>query len=402
MGCGVYLLIFSLLLFNRVILHPQDIYVGDAGEYHLGAVNLVQHGMYSVDGVTPHVEREMGMSFFLAATYFFFGINNPLATLFVQGILYLCSVCFFVTALKNHTSQRIANMTLLFLILVPSIFHAELTLYREGLTLSLFLFFVTTFLYFMRGPSWRTAVLAGLFLGFILFTYIPFLFLPLFLVVLFWFLSLPKKYLLAVLGIPLVILFLWGTRNYLHDGRFRLTDSRREFTMWYARAEQAQHVRGLEPYRCLWAEYISRDWSNRSPACSTTGLLHVMWPHGLRGDEDKIAYDSKQKLVRYFPNYLWYSISEVLELHLPFVNGWGRNYNILEALCTVIVLVGCVLALRSPWQRHYALFLLLILYSTAVFSLTDATPRYHMPTIFCYLFFAAVGYDNFMRRLSNS
>lgn len=402
-GCGIYIVIFTLLLLYRVTLHPQDIYVGDAGTYHLGAVNIVTHGMYSLDGVTPYSEREMGMSFFLAAIYFFVGTENPLATLFIQGLVYLCSVCFFVTELKRHTTKRIAHSAFFFLLLAPPIFHAELTFYRDGLTLSLLLFFATAFLSFMRRPSWGAASLSGLFLGFIIFTYLPFLFLPFFLIILFWLLALPRKYLLAVLGIPFLIVFFWGMRNFSHDGHFRLTNSHRTTVMWYARAEQAEQVQGLEPYRCLFAEYISRDWSGRSPACSTTSLYHVMWPDGRpRADEGQIASESQRKILRHFPQYLWYSVSEVLEYHLPFVNGWGRNYNILASLYSVFVFVGCALALRSRFAAHYAFFLLLILYSTAVFSLTDATPRYQIPTIFCYIFFAAVGYDTLMKRLKSS
>lgn len=398
-GCVVYLLIFSFLLWNRVALHRQDIYTGDADAYHRGAVNLTQYGMYSLNGVTPYIEREMGMSFFLAATYFFAGTNNPLVTLSLQGLLYLCSACFFVTALKKHTTARISHLTFFFLILAPSIFHAELTFYREGLTLSLFLLFATAFLHFLDRASWRAASLTGLFLGLIIFTYIPFLFLPLFLLGFFWLFSLPKKYLTVVLGIPFVILCAWGTRNYLLDGRFRLTDTYRTAVMLYARAEQAEQVHGLEPYRCLYAEYISRDWSNRSPACSTTRLSHVLWPKGPRGDEMQIAAESKKKILRYFPYYVWYSVSEVVELHLPFVNGWGRSYNILAMFYQVMLFVGCAMALRVSSGKHSAFLLMLILYSTALFSLTDATPRYHLPTLFCYITFAAVGYDALLKRL---
>ncbi len=389
------------LLPSRLSFPPSDTFSHDPGEYNAGAIHLVTEGMYSLDGISPSFEREPGYSAFLSLVYRIFGLENRLAIFLMQGALYLLAILLFTSELRRHvSSERIASLTLMLLVLLPSVYHTVFSAYRENFALILVLLFATSFLRFQRSPTFPKAMLSGIILGALLLTYIPFLFFPLFLMPLLWVLPLPKPYLLTIILVPFLFVLLWAGRNFSEGNGFRIAAPMRTAIMLHVRGEQAEHIRGFEPFRCLWSEYISRNWDGRSKQCSFNGVMHALGDRVKTESPASISSEGKAKILRFFPYYLWFSVFEVLELHLPYVNGWGFVYNALAALSMVILYVGCLFALPAFFKREYAIFLLLILYCTVIFSLTDATPRYLLPIIFCYAVFSAVGYDWVFRKLS--
>ena len=381
---------------SRLSVPAADTFSHDPGDYNSAAVHLVTDGMYSTDGTHPFFEREPGYSVFLAAVYRIFGLENRLGIFLIQGILTLLAILLFTSELRRHVvRERIASTVLILFALLPSVYHTVFSAYRENFALILVLFFAASFLRLQRRPSFSAAVLSGVLLGSLLLTYIPFLFFPIFLIPLAWVLPIPKRHLFAVILIPYVFILLWSGRNFLQGGGFRIAAPERTAIMIYVRGEQAEHIRGLEPFRCLWAEYVSRNWEGRSAQCSFNGVMHGLVDSGRLGMEapETIAAGGKAKILQFFPYYLWFSVFEVLEFHLPYVNGWGFTYNALAALSMVVLYLGCLFALPAVLKREYVIFFLLIAYSTIIFSLTDATPRYLLPIIFCYAVIAAVGYD---------
>lgn len=387
---------------GRLSVPPSDTFSHDPGDYTSAAVHLVKESMYSTDGTHPFFEREPGYSVFLAAVYRIFGLENRLGIFLMQGILTLLAILLFTSELRRHVvGERIASTVLIFFVLLPSVYHTVFSAYRENFALILVLFFAASFLRLQRSPSVSAATLSGVLLGALLLTYIPFLFFPIFLIPLAWVLPIPKRHLLAVILIPYVFIVLWSGRNFLQEGGFRIAAPERTAIMIYVRGEQAEHIRGLEPFRCLFAEYISRNWEGRSAQCSFNGVMHGLVDSGRMSTETPamIAAGGKAKILQFFPYYLWFSMFEVIEFHLPYVNGWGFVYNALAALSMVMLYVGCLLALPSLRRREYAIFLLLIVYCTVIFSFTDATPRYLLPIIFCYAVIGAVGYDWIIDRI---
>jgi hypothetical protein len=394
----LFVCIFGALIPTR-LADTEIAFSGDSHEYHLGAVNLVQNGMYSVDGETPTIEREPGQSFFLAAAYLIFGIGNTDAIFIIQGILYFVSVLIFAFSLKRITSVNTSRITALILLAFPPAYHAVFSLYRESITLSMFLLFTALFLSFQKSQTWAKAIGLGCLLGVIILTYLPFLYVSIFLIPALLLLKIPKRYASAVVLMPFIFVMFWSARNYYHEGKFQPVGSFRTTAMWYARAEQAEHVQGLDPIKCLTAEYITRDWSGLPDACSTNSLINTRWPGRIEtGMEDQIAWESQMKIIQYLPHYLWFSVIEIVELHIPFVNGWGRGYNIASAFGTLILYIGIVLSLGSIWKKKYAIFGVLVLYTNLVFMLTDTTPRYLLPVIFCYAVLSAIGYSKLLKR----
>ncbi len=395
----LYAVIWSALLPLRMSLPPEETFTHDASEYHLGGVHLAEIGFYSLDGSTPFFEREPGMSFFLSIVYRFFGTGSRMAIFAMQGLLYLGASLFFCHAFARRTSPRVALFCLGLLLTLPSVFHTIFSAYRENFTLSLLLLFVATLFHLERCPTWPFTLLAGALLGLVILTYIPFLLFPILLLLAWRFLRIPKRFLVTMALLAYVIVFLWGVRNASYTGQMQLTAGERTTWMWYVRGQQAEHLRGLEPLRCLWSEYISRDWTGRSAYCSYNGVLHRYLEEGNTfADTATITREGQMRIMRYAPFYLWFSLFEILELHLPFVNGWGFTYNLLAAVSSMILYLGCALSLSRRMLSVCTPLLLILAYSTAIFILTDATPRYLMPVIFCYAALAALGYDALLKR----
>ena len=150
---------------------------------------------------------------------------------------------------------------------------------------------------------------------------------------------------------------------------------------------------------------VFTDWTGRSPQCSFNGLMHQRWPNGVPRDVDHsaVTQESQAKIKANLPSYLWFSAVDTIELHLPYLGGgWSRAYNIYASLTMLMLYIGFVFGLTSVLRREYVLWFLLLGYNTAVFILTDATPRYLMPVIFCYALFAGIGYDWLIKKITRT
>lgn len=398
MGVVFYALFWAITFSGWYGLPFSATFTDDAGGYSLGALHLAQSGFYSIDGVNPFDEREPGYSFFLAPFYAAFGMNAYVVFI-VQGILYIAAVCVFVWQLGKTMNRKVVAATFLLLATLVPVFHSIFSAYREWFTLILFLSFATLFLSFQRCQNWAKAAGLGLLLGWIILTYFSFLFLPIFLIALWPLQRLKWKFLPVILIIPALLIFGWAARNRVQVGKWEIVNASRTTVMWYVRGEQAEQVRGLEPLRCLWSEYVSRNWTGRSSACSFNGLMHAKWATPPQESDSDIARAGQRKILRNFPHYLWFSAVDIIELHLPFVGGgWSFAYNLLASISMFIVYVGCALGLTKIWRREYGLLILLPLYNMLVFILTDATPRYLIPVIFCYAVVAGTGYGTLRHR----
>jgi hypothetical protein len=132
--------------------------------------------------------------------------------------------------------------------------------------------------------------------------------------------------------------------------------------------------------------------------------MHTQWPTARPLDEHDLAKGviGKQEILAHPIAYLWFSVFEVLELHLPYVDGWGHLYNVLATIGSALLYIGVLAGIPTLWRdRRLWIFPVIMLYTTLVFMLTDATPRYLMPVIFCYSVLSAIGYDRLLSRLSS-
>ncbi|OGJ63424.1 hypothetical protein A3A67_01260 [Candidatus Peribacteria bacterium RIFCSPLOWO2_01_FULL_51_18] len=401
-GLAAFLLAAAFIIPGALQLARDQVFGSDAVALSKSAINLLQQGFLSPDNLSPLIEREPGMSVFLAIIYLFFGVENPLGLFLTQGVLFFIASFVFSNELAKETSSRAGGICFLLLLTSGSALHSVYSAYRECLALSILLFFAGLYFSERRKPALWKATLMGFLLAALILTYYSFvLFAPLIIFIKF----IEKRRILpAVLTILICYTAVAGyaLRNFYYDGYFRVIGETRANAMWYVRGEQAENIRGFEPFHCLWSEYISRDWTGRSPQCSFNSVKNSYWINGytLPAFMDEAATDGRQKILKHFGWYLWFSIFEVLELHIPFVGGGISHYfNIYIAVTGALMYLGMIFGLRSMFDRRFVFLALIILYNVGVFALTDATPRYLVPVLFGYAVFAAIGYDALLSRL---
>jgi hypothetical protein len=262
---------------------------------------------------------------------------------------------------------------------------------------------MTAVLRLVRTQSFQSAACAGIALGALTLTYTTFLLLPVVFFPLVLLVRTPWKYLIILFLAFAAVMSPWAIRNTMQTGSMCLTGCNRAALQWYVRGVQTRDLHGFEPLRCLYSEYISRNWDGRSDACSFNAVMHRKWPDGFKATpEDALAIaDGRSLIFSHLPNYLWLTAVEVLELHLPYVNGWGFTYNLLSAIGMILVYAGIPWMFPLFLRRSPSLWILacIVVYHTGVFALTDATPRYLLPVIFCYTALSGVGYHRLLSRL---
>ncbi|MEQ1849567.1 MAG: glycosyltransferase family 39 protein [Candidatus Peribacteraceae bacterium] len=379
----------------------QYFFTNDAFHYSQGAINLLTQGLYSIDGIHAFLEREPGMSFFLAVTYGLFGIENIFALLLVQIVALYIAAALLAKELYRWYGQTIAAVSFALILTSGSIAHALFTANREALTTILTMLIVTLFLRAVRTRRLMHWLILAIPLAYAVLTYFPILLLPFGIAVLF---SVRPGYRVGVMITLFVmsgLVSLWALRNATIDGNFRVIANQRTAVMWYVRGEQAERVHGLEPLRCLYAEYVTRNWNGRSDACSFNGLMHRKWPDGFDYslDMSDIAKSGQAKIMQNISSYLNFSLFEIVELHIPFVGGgMSRLFNVYAALTHLLLFIGCAIGLCTLRREYRWLWLMPIAYNIAVYILTDATPRYLVPFLPLYAVLAAFGYDVLLRR----
>ena len=401
----LFLILSGALLLGKSGIGSDVHFIGDGTAYNWSAQNLLKIGVYSEDGIRPSSDREPGYSAFIALTYFLAGTDASAIPLFIaQVLVILVSTLFFSVMLSRFFPKRESQCTYMLILTLPVIYHAAFATVREGFTFALFLSMCAVLLSFLSVPlgtrsdtslaeteQWKKAIVLGMLFSALILTYFTFFFLPLVLVPLLYASKVRWKHILLFLVTTYAVTSLWGVRNFKHFEHFHFIDERRQHVVWYVRSVQAEHIRGIEPLRCLWSEYISRDWTGRSHVCSFNGAANTQG-RVFTDDDIRASYE---RLKQYFPHYLWFSLFEILELHLPYVNGWGTYYNVLVSLSTMLIYFGCFFAMLFSRRDHayvQMIFLLILLYHTGVFILTDATPRYLVPVLGLYAFFAARGF----------
>jgi hypothetical protein len=398
---GAFWAIWAVLLPTRLSLPPSVTFADDAGSYTSAAIHIAREGFYSLDGKEPYMDREVGYSlYFLGPLYFLFGEENRFVIFLFQAAMYMASVLFFLRELRRVSSERVVAIAALFFFLFPAVFHMVFAVNREIVTMSFFLIFAASFLSVRRtGNPWM-GVVSGLALGAGITTYIIYMFFPLVVLAVAWIDSLKPRQWVPVVLLPLLFVGLWGLRNTLW-GDSRIVLSQRSALTWAMRAEATTVLHGMEPLSCLWIDYVTRTYPNDDMRTRCWPMKIVSTRDGVPADGPQMrAMESaaKRKIVAHLPQYLWQSLFEAIEYHLPFVNGWGFWYNAAEAAATALLTIGCLLfgyfAVRyRRWNRAPLVVLLFLLYGVALFSLTNGVPRFRMPALFTYITVASIGYD---------
>lgn len=399
-GTVSYLVLLCIVI--PTISHlPLPLFVSDDAAYSGAAIHLLRDGFLSLDGIHAYMDREPGQSVLLAVAYALFGVENPYGVFVVHAALLYATAFLFCRSLSKKTSQRVGGIAFFLLLISGSVLHTIFTAYRECLTLSLFLLFASVYFSLEERMCTKKIIALSLLISGIILTFYTFFYLPLFIAILWFFEKRPRRYIVLFLLTTYVCIGCWSFRNYVSLGHFRVIDDRRPNIVLFVRGEQAMNIHGLEPARCLWAEYVSRDYSVVSPSCNFNAVMHRQWPHGFVSGAEYSADGllGKQRIFSHPYSYLWFSIFEIVELHLPYVGGgFSTAFNAYTLLTQLLLFAGCISAFPYFFSLRFRFIVLLMVYNTAIFSLTDAIPRYLLPVIFAYATFSALGYDRLLQR----
>lgn len=398
----VCFLAISLLLFPRELQKPVELtFHDDAGAYHRIASSLTTEGIYADHGVLTS-EREPGYPFFLSLVYRMFGIGNRMAIFAMQILLCAVALFFFLREWKEHSSESIVLMTGLFMALMPALYAITFAVYRESVALSLALFVVMSLLRVQRTRAWRDVLLASLTIGALILTYFPFILLPLFLLPALFFFRIPSKYIAAFLLCAYVLPVGWTIRNVAHGDAVEcaVPGCVRSSYAWVFRARQIRDLGMWDPAECLYIKYVTLTFDTMKPACMLGFVAREQWAIGVSNNE--VRRDGREAMhvvMRHPFKHLWVSVFTFMEYHIPYLNGWGKMYNLLEASMTALLYLGIGLFIirRRAWQRVHILLLLCMLSSALPFSLLDVVPRYRTPLLFCYAALSAAGYASLRR-----
>lgn len=382
------------LLPGRLAEPPTQTFNDDAGEYHRCAANMLRTGMYSSDGIDPSNEREPGYSIFLASVYALTGVGNRAAIFVTQSLLFAVCALLLCDELRRRYSARAAAIALGFLLLSPAIFHLNLFAYRESVAGALFLLSLAFLLRWRRTSSPSFAIATGGVMGVLCLTYLPLLPVVLLLAGLQIFTRRWTHWLMICL-LALAPLGGWAARNLAHPATANcaLAGCDRSALAWYVRARQVTDLALLDPPRCLWAQYITRNLDGLPKACTFRVAQDIPKDAAPRDISSQAIATIRGNL----PMHLWTSAFNVGEFHLPYVNGWGMLYNLAEAAATLALYLGILLGLPALRLRKHWIFLFSILATTALFALIDVEPRYRMPILGAYAALAGIGYDKVMK-----
>lgn len=390
---GTYAIWFTLTYKQELI------FADDAGHYNLLAVNMLESFSYSLDGSTPFFAREPGYSVFLAGVYSIFGLQNWFAVLIIQIALFILAVLFFAKELTHWVPSKTSTLFVWLLLLHPALWTAHTVILRESLSASLLLFLFAFLLQLLRTPRWQISAISGLILGILVLVSAPFFLLPIGLIsFLLWYKIRPLQ-IGIILATCAMVIAPWGIRNMQQVGSICIAGCNRSDLQWAVRGEQAETLRGTEPLLCMYAEYISRDWSNRSKNCHFNAVKNRLFPNGFEGNtaDAELGAIGREKIKTYLPWYLWHTVFEVLEIHLPYVHSWGLGYNLVVSAYSLFITLAAFIGL-ALWKRFYLLLLVPVAYSIGVYTLSDAIPRYLLPVLFVYCLLAAVGLEYLTKR----
>lgn len=386
----LFAILFAVLLPGRMAVPTEVLFADDASEYDRIARAFL-------DGTVIPTDREPGYPLFLSLAYFIGGEGSRIAIFVLQALLHVGASVVFARSLSAITSRRASLFALGFLLLFPEVFHLIFTVYREGVAMDLVLLFCASFMHLSRSHSARWLTVAAFAIALLGLTYFPLVPpLALLLIVTAFVRALSWKQ-VVLLGCGLLVpLGAWMAALSQTDVQCLVPGCERSGLAWHVRGQQVLSLSFLDPPRCLFVEYVTRDLDSIPRSCQFWKEVQYLSDEQIPVD---VAGDTGKELVLQYPLlHIWTSMWWFVEYHFPYFNGWGMKYNALAALSTLILLVGCFLSIRTRWTREMWLLAGFALAAALFFAVINVEPRYRMPMLGVYVLFASVGYSSLLER----
>jgi len=162
-------------VFYTIALGEQLRFLPDEQDYFAIAGNLVQKGLYSLDGETPTAYRPPGYPFIIAILRWFgAGVRT---VRYLNFVLFAGSLYLLYRIIARQESRLPAFIGVVLTLAYPVLFFTAGTLYPQ--TLAAFLLLLVLEIITRETPGWWATLLSGLLLGYLVLT------VPTFIIVLF-------------------------------------------------------------------------------------------------------------------------------------------------------------------------------------------------------------------------
>lgn len=217
----LFIILFLALILRLVylfVLQPPLIW-SDSAIYDKTALNLIKGNGYMMDPGIPFAGREPGYTlFFLVPIYFLFG-HTVLAVQVFQIILSLLIIFLIYLLSKKYFSQKVAILAALFFTLYPPLIAYSSEILTEIPFTFLLIFSVFLILRSIEARSKKMCFAGGIILGAATLTRLVSVFLPFFLIPIFYFAFLnwrrTVQYFLLIFIAIAIFVIPWVLRNYL-------------------------------------------------------------------------------------------------------------------------------------------------------------------------------------------
>lgn len=221
------IILFIILVNSFIFLPKYGSWNGATDiEYEIIAKNLIRGGGFSINGEKT-MFREPGYPFFVFGIYKIFGERSTVVRVFQFAILFAIIFIIYKISLKLF-GRRTAQVSSIVVAIFPIFSIYATDLISETLAVFFMLLFL---LFFIKSFSeeknkYIFAGSSGLFLGLLALTKSIFIFLPLALVLVYFFISGENKLKKAVIFYSFFLLIIspWMARNYLNFGKFAIAD----------------------------------------------------------------------------------------------------------------------------------------------------------------------------------
>jgi 4-amino-4-deoxy-L-arabinose transferase-like glycosyltransferase len=375
----------------------------DEQDHNTLAINLVQHGEFSLDPGTPTSQRPPLYPFVLAAIYKGFGIENFQAVRLLQAVLSLATVILVYKLGERISGPRVGLWTAGLTAFYPSLLVFNNLILTEVLYTFLVIGFCLTVIRAVQTGSFAMVIQSGVWLGgaalcrsaFESFTLVLGLYLL-------WAWRGPIHGRLLAAALPALAAALtispWAVRNTQLEKTYETIEARSGRHLMLGNYEYT-------PFYRMWdaiSEQGDRTWYS---------VLEKAEPgssHLTQGQKDKLAM---RYAVTYIRNHPWLTIRRDI---IKFFNFWGlerdlvaqttRGFfgrpSILGVLGLTFLIFGAYTlamvtgitgaAIAPPEDRRFHIFLLLLIaHLCALHTVVLGHPRYHLPIMPLVLLYSA-------------
>ncbi len=389
------LTLFLLALMIRlvyVLFYPQMPVVFDADSYRSIAVNVVQKGFYSSDGINPDTTRPPAYPLFLASLFYFFGKNLIIVRL-VQAVLSSLTVVFIYEIAGKMFNKQAAIISALLAIFYPAfIFYSGMMLTETFYT---FILIIPFYFFTAKKLNARTAILSGLFFGLASLARPETILLLFFMMLLFFIMGKKSMFFktFLMIGIMFVVITPWAMRNYTIYDQFFLINTRYGIDFWLSTNPNEQFKDSSLP------EELEEKIQNLNP---------VERAIFLRGEAKRnlvqhpLAY-VKTVIKRSFRFWIGSHTESLYGFTESFGQATGGKHYFVFVVKLALLFFNCLIVLMG----FVGLFLLLgysqatvltkifllspILFKILLHSFLYMTPRFHIPAMPFMIILAGYG-----------